>query len=127
MSFLRQLANREFLPSAARTVTSSANAFTLWCMARKREVARSFGEVFAERRDATGHSGKAERDNQLHHRARAARFAGRLSGTDPLRSEKARARVRARLAERIGRDLNAVSDTTDASLAYQRMRILPSR
>lgn len=36
-------------------------------------------------------------DNQRRLHARAARFAGRFSGTDPLRSAKATARVRARL------------------------------
>ena len=36
-----------------------------------------------------------ETQRRLH--ARAARFAGRFSGTDPLRSEKAKRLVRARL------------------------------
>jgi hypothetical protein len=65
-----------------------------------RSVARLLDEIVAERLDATGQTGQAEIDNQRRLHGRAARFAGRFSGIDPLRSAKAKARVRARLAER---------------------------
>jgi len=65
-----------------------------------RSVARLLDEIVAERLDATGQTGQAEMDNQRRLHGRAARFAGRFSGTDPLRSAKVKARVRARLAER---------------------------
>ena len=68
-----------------------------------RSVARLLDEIVAERLDATGQTGEAEMDNQRRLHARAARFAGRFSGTDPLRSAKAKARVRARLTERRAR------------------------
>lgn len=65
-----------------------------------RSVARLLDEIVAERLDASGPTGESEMDNQRRLHARAARFAGRFSGTDPLRSVKTRARVRARLTER---------------------------
>ena len=68
-----------------------------------RSVARLLDEIVSERLDATGHMGEAEADNQRRLHARAARFAGRFSGTDPLRSQHVRARVRARLTERRAR------------------------
>lgn len=68
-----------------------------------RSVARLLDEIVAERLDATKRTGEADRRNQRRLHARAARFAGRFSGTDPLRSAKARARVRARLSERRAR------------------------
>ena len=68
-----------------------------------RSVARLLDEIVAERLDATEQTGKAEMDHQRRLHVRAARFAGRFSGTDPLRSAKARARVRARLTERRAR------------------------
>lgn len=68
-----------------------------------RSVARLLDEIVAERLDATGQTGEAEMDHQRRLHARAARFAGRFSGTDPLRSAKAKALVRARLTERRAR------------------------
>ena len=68
-----------------------------------RSVARLLDEIVAERLDATGQTSEAEMDNQRRLHARAARFAGRFSGTDPVRSERAKARVRARLIERRAR------------------------
>ena len=65
-----------------------------------RSVAKLLDEIVAERLDATGRTGEAEMDNQRRLHVRAARFAGRLSGTDPRRGETAKARVRARLSER---------------------------
>jgi hypothetical protein len=60
-------------------------------------------EIVAERLDATGQPSEADMGNQRRLHARAARFAGRFSGTDPLRSARAKARVRARLTERRAR------------------------
>ena len=68
-----------------------------------RSVAKVLDEIVAERLDATGQTSEAEMDSQRRLHARAARFAGRFSGTDPLRSQKAKARVRARLTERRAR------------------------
>ena len=68
-----------------------------------RSVAKLLDEIVAERLDATGQAGEAEMDNQRRLHVRAARFAGRFSGTDPLRGEKAKTRVRARLSERRAR------------------------
>jgi hypothetical protein len=68
-----------------------------------RSVARLLDEIVAERLDATGQTGEKEMDNQRRLHVRAARFAGRFSGTDPLRSERAKARVRARLTDRRAR------------------------
>ena len=68
-----------------------------------RSVARLLDEIVAERLDATGPAGEAEMNNQRRLHARAARFAGRFSGTDPRRSGHVRARVRTRLAERRAR------------------------
>ena len=68
-----------------------------------RSVARLLDEIVAERLDATGQKGEADLDNQRRLHVRAARFAGRFSGTDPLRSERARAQVRARLTDRRAR------------------------
>ena len=68
-----------------------------------RSVARLLDEIVAERLDATGQTGEADMDNQRRLHVRAARFAGRFSGTDPVRSERATARVRARLTERRAR------------------------
>jgi hypothetical protein len=68
-----------------------------------RSVAKLLDEIVAERLDATGQTSQAEMDTQRRLHARAARFAGRFSGTDPVRSERAKARVRARLAERRAR------------------------
>ena len=68
-----------------------------------RSVARLLDEIVAERLDATGQTGEAEMDNQRRLHVRAARFAGRFSGTNPVRSERAKARVRTRLTERRAR------------------------
>lgn len=68
-----------------------------------RSVAKLLDEIVAERLDATGHTGEADMDNQRRLHVRAARFAGRFSGADPVRSEGAKARVRARLTERRAR------------------------
>lgn len=65
-----------------------------------RSVARLLDEIVAERLDATGQTSEAEMDNQRRLHLRAARFAGRLSGANPARSESAKALVRARLIER---------------------------
>ena len=61
-----------------------------------RSVARLLDEIVAERLETTG-QGEAEMETQRRLHARAARFAGRFSGTDPLRGEKAKLLVRARL------------------------------
>ena len=68
-----------------------------------RSVARLLDEIVAERLDATGRTGEADMDNQRRLHVRAARFAGRFSGTDPVRGETAKARVRARLTSRRAR------------------------
>lgn len=68
-----------------------------------RSVAKLLDEIVTERLDATGQADEAEMDNQRRLHARAARFAGCFTGTDPRRSAQARARVRARLTERRGR------------------------
>jgi len=68
-----------------------------------RSVARLLDEIVAERLDTTGLTGGADMDRQRRLHARAARFAGRFSGNDPLRAQTAKARVRARLSERRGR------------------------
>ena len=67
-----------------------------------RSVAKLLDEIVAERLDATGQTNE-ETDSQRRLHVRAARFAGRFSGTDPVRSERAKARVRARLTERRAR------------------------
>ena len=64
-----------------------------------RSVARLLDEIVAERLDATGRTREADIENQRRLHARAGRFAGRLSGGDPARSQNAKARVRARLAQ----------------------------
>jgi|SRR5437667_11471667 len=64
-----------------------------------RSVARLLDEIVTERLDATGRTDEAEIDTQRRLHVRAARFAGRFSGTHPRRSETAKARVRARLTE----------------------------
>lgn len=63
-----------------------------------RSVASLLDEIVAERLDATSGT-EAERDTQRRLHVRAARFAGRFSGTDPRRGATAKARVRARLTE----------------------------
>ena len=68
-----------------------------------RSVAKLLDEIVAERLDATAQMDEAEMDNQRRLHVRVARFAGRFSGTDPVRSERAKARVRARLTERRAR------------------------
>lgn len=65
-----------------------------------RSVARLLDEIVAERLGATAQTREADMEHQRRLHARAARFAGRFSGTDPLRSAKAKARIRARLTER---------------------------
>lgn len=65
-----------------------------------RSVARLLDEIVAERLDAIGQTGEADMDNQRRLHVRASRFAGRFSGADPVRGERAKARVRARLTER---------------------------
>jgi hypothetical protein len=67
-----------------------------------RSVARLLDEIVAERLEAT-QTGEADMANQRRLHLRAARFAGRFSGTDPIRSERAKARVRARLTARRAR------------------------
>jgi hypothetical protein len=66
--------------------------------ATNRSVARLLDEIVAERL-ARGPTSEAEMDSQRRLHARAARFAGRFSGTNPARSEGARVLVRARLEE----------------------------
>jgi hypothetical protein len=68
-----------------------------------RSVASLLDEIVAERLAASRQAGEAEMDNQRRLHARAARFVGRFSGTDPVRSERVKARVRARLAGRRAR------------------------
>jgi len=65
-----------------------------------RSVARLLEEIVSEWLDAAGQSDEEEMDNQRRLHARARRFAGRFSGTDPARGETAKARVRARLTGR---------------------------
>jgi hypothetical protein len=60
-------------------------------------------EIVAERLDATRQAREADTEHQRRLHLRAARFAGRFSGTDPLRSERARDQVRARLTARRAR------------------------
>jgi hypothetical protein len=69
----------------------------------KRSVAKLLDEIVAERLEATGQAGEGELDSQRRLHLRAARFAGRFSGTDPVRGERAKARVRARLTARRAR------------------------
>ena len=69
-----------------------------------RSVAGLLDEIVAERLLATEQVGEAERDHQRRLHARAARFAGRLTGTDPRRAETAAASVRARLSARRHRE-----------------------
>ena len=64
-----------------------------------RSVAKLLDEIVAERLAATEETDEAEMNNQRRLHARAARFAGRFSGTNPSRSEEVRALVRARLIE----------------------------
>ena len=68
-----------------------------------RSVARLLDEIVAERLDATGQGGEAELDHQRRLHTRAARFAGRFSGTDARRGANVRALVRARLTKRHAR------------------------
>jgi hypothetical protein len=68
-----------------------------------RSVAKLLDEIVAERLDAVGRTSEAEMDNQRRLHVRAARFAGRFSGTNPARSEGAKALVRARLTQRRAR------------------------
>ena len=65
-------------------------------------VARLLSEIVAERLDAAGQN-EVELDNQRRLHVRAARFAGRFSGANSNRSERAKALVRARLTERRAR------------------------
>lgn len=69
-----------------------------------RSMAGLLDEIVAERLRATEQVGEAERDRQRRLHARAARFAGRFTGTNPRRAETARASVRARLGERRTRE-----------------------
>jgi hypothetical protein len=69
-----------------------------------RSVAKLLDEIVAERLDAAQQTSEAEMDNQRRLHSRAARFAGRFSGTNPARSEGVRVLVRARLAERRNRE-----------------------
>lgn len=68
-----------------------------------RSVARLLDEIVAQGIDAIGQDDEADLDGQRRLHARAATFAGGFSGTDPRRSERASARVRARLAGRRNR------------------------
>jgi hypothetical protein len=65
-----------------------------------RSVAEVLDEIVTDRlvADDRATSADAGRQSELH--ARAARFAGRLSGGDPHRSARVRTNVRARLAAR---------------------------
>jgi hypothetical protein len=65
--------------------------------AQRRTVAQLLDEIVAEHLQAAGRGsrGEAERQRRLH--AQAARFAGRLSGSDPDRASRASELVRARL------------------------------
>jgi predicted DNA-binding protein len=67
-----------------------------------RSVARLLDDLVAEGIETIG-TGEAELEEQRRLHARAATFAGRFSGTDPGRSERARDGIRARLAGRRGR------------------------
>lgn len=64
-----------------------------------RSVARLLDEIVAEGLDALGQESEAEVHNQRRLHARAADFAGRFSGPDPLGNESANTRLRARLKE----------------------------
>ena len=68
-----------------------------------RSVARLLDEIVAEHLDA-GQPSEAEMDKQHRLHAKAARFAGRFSGTNPARGERAKVLVRLRLAERRNRE-----------------------
>lgn len=68
-----------------------------------RSVARLLDDLVAEGIETIGQTGEAELEEQRRLHARAATFAGRFSGTDPGRSERARDGIRARLAGRRGR------------------------
>jgi len=64
--------------------------------AERRTVAQLLDEIVAEHLQAAGSGGGEEaRQRRLH--AHAARFAGRLSGSDPDRAARARELVRVRL------------------------------
>jgi hypothetical protein len=65
-----------------------------------RSVASLLDEIVAERLERVATPGGAKMDAQRRLHARAARFAGRFSGTDPRRGETATTRVRARLSRR---------------------------
>lgn len=69
-----------------------------------RSMAGLLDEIVAERLQASELVGEAEQDRQRQLHARAARFAGRLTGTNPRRAETARVSVRARLGERRKRE-----------------------
>jgi hypothetical protein len=64
-----------------------------------RSVARLLDEIVAAGLEAAGQTGEPEMTRQRRLHVRAARFAGRFSGTDADRSETAKVRVRARLRE----------------------------
>lgn len=70
---------------------------------RHRPVAQLLDEIVAESLGANDREAGAEPERQRRLHVRAARFAGRISGADPQRAEKARALVRARLAGRHAR------------------------
>lgn len=70
---------------------------------QRRSVAQLLDEIVAERLGVDDPEKETDDDRQRRLHARATRFAGRIAGTDPQRSERVRALVRARLAERRGR------------------------
>lgn len=70
---------------------------------QRRTVAQLLDEMVAERLGVSDPEREREHDRQRRLHARAARFAGRIAGTDSRRSERVRALVRARLSGRHGR------------------------
>src|SRR3989442_1084426 len=66
---------------------------------RRRTVAQLLDEIVTERLSADFEN-EAEAERQRRLRVRAARFAGRIAGVEPQRSEQVGALVRARLARR---------------------------
>lgn len=70
---------------------------------QSRSVADLLEEIVTESLGATGRESDTEAERQRSLHARAARFAGRIAGADPERSERARQIVRERLNKHSGR------------------------
>lgn len=68
-----------------------------------RSVADLLEEIVTESLSASAHEKAAESEQQRLLHERAAAFAGRISGTDPRRGERAKELVRARLKKRKNR------------------------